>query len=84
MCNCKGKKQVINNLNSKDHLLLAEMTYNQLIDGKMIEDISELDWIEIRGVWGSLYPHAKGEPTKEQMIDDLKNAITRLKTNYGT
>jgi hypothetical protein len=82
-CNCKGKKQVINNLNSKDHLILAQTTYNELVEGKAIEDISDLDWIEIRGVYGSLYPNATGEPTKQQMIDELINAIIRYEVNYG-
>ena len=85
-CNCKskGKKQVINNLDSKDHLLLAQMTYNELIEGKSIEDIPDLDWIEIRGVYGSLYPNASAEPNKQQMVDELINAIIKYEASYGT
>ena len=75
-CNCKGgKKQVLNNLNSVDHINLAKEVYNNVILAKSVEDYTDLDKMDIFNTYGSLYLNAKYTPTLENAIESIKHAV---------
>lgn len=75
-CNCKGgNKQILNNLDSKDHLNLAYEVYRDVIKKKTIEEMDELDQKQIMFGFYSLYPNAKGEVTIEHGINTIKSSL---------
>jgi len=75
-CNCKGRKpQVLNNLESKDHLNLAHDIYRDVIKKKTIEEMDDLDHKQIMFGFYSIYPNAKGEVTIEHAINTIKSSI---------
>jgi hypothetical protein len=77
-CNCgKGKKQVLNNLNSKDHLRLASETFKTIIEQRTIEEYTDFDKIEIMGVYKSLYPNQRVEPTLSNAVHYITDAHNR-------
>lgn len=82
-CNCgKGKVQRLNNLKSKEHLKLAVDIYNDLISVKPQYEYTDLDWVEIFAVYGSLYPNSSQQPSKEDAVDKIKLARNLYLSNY--
>lgn len=81
-CNCKGKKQRLNNLDSYDHLVLASETFLSLVQGKDISQMDEIDKSMIIKTYMSLYPNQKMQPTIEQAIVSLEEAHKKYITKY--
>lgn len=79
---CGGKLQIINNLRNQEVLNQVKELTQRIIDSKPIEELDQLDWIELYGMWHQLYPNASGEPTKEMLIEDLRNSQQYLKVRY--
>ena len=75
-CNCskKAKVQILNNLQSKEHLKLAFDMYNELIIVKPTTEYTDLDWVEIFAVYNGLYPSSSVQPTKEDAVNKIKLA----------
>ncbi len=83
MCNCKGgRKQVINNLDSPDHVKLAKDVFNSVISGKDMTTITDLDLLEISNAYLSLYPNVKGTPTLDEMVGGIKQGIELYDVKY--
>lgn len=79
-CNCKsGKPQVINNLNSIDHITFAEEVYKNTIVGKSLNDYDDFDKNQILGAYKTLYPNSKVVPTIDNAISNIKVAIDTYK-----
>ena len=75
-CNCKGgKAQVINNLQSEDHILMAREIKERIIDQKAPGMFDEIETREVIGAFHSLYPNAKITPTIENAIHNINHAI---------
>jgi len=80
-CNCKGgNKQILNNLESKDHLNLAYEVYRDVIKKKTIEEMDELDQKQVLFGFYSLYPNASGEVSVGHAINTIKSS---LKPHYN-
>ena len=62
-CNCKGKKQIINNLNSPDHIQYAKDVYNRVIAPNTTQEFSNVDRVEIIGAYSTLYPASSNVPS---------------------
>ena len=76
MCNCKGgRKQVVNYLDSVDHINVAKNVFNSIITQKTIEEFNDLDKIEIMGAYSTLYPNSSGSPNIEEAINQIKIGI---------
>jgi len=83
MCNCKkGRKQVVNNLDSPDHVNNAREVFRTIILDKGISDFTDYDKIEINMAYLSLYPNVKGEPTIEEMVGGIKQGIELYDVKY--
>lgn len=74
MCKCGGKFKPINNLKNQQILQMVKEVYENLIQGKELSEISQLDWIEIYSVWNLLYPNSSGTPSQIKVVEDLKNS----------
>jgi hypothetical protein len=82
-CNCKGgRKQVINRLDSPDHIQVGKNVFNSIISQKTIEDLNDLDKIEIMGAYATLYPNASATPSIEDAINQIKTAIELYDVKY--
>jgi hypothetical protein len=83
-CNCKGKgsKQMINNLNSPDHISHAQEVYERVISTKTIEEFNQYDKIEIMGSYATLYPASSQTPTLEDAINKIKEGIELYNVKY--
>lgn len=83
-CNCKGKgaKQVINNLNSYDHLVVANNTLNDIINKKDFNEYDDLDKLEIMSCYSLLYPNSSVSPDVEDAIIKIKDAVEYGKIKY--
>jgi len=80
MCNCKGgKKQIINNLQSSDHIDLAKEVFNNIIQKKTMEEYDDFDNMEILNTYKSLYPNAKTTPSLENAVQNINYAILNYK-----
>jgi hypothetical protein len=73
-CNCK-KQKPFNNLDNVDYINQAKQTYNDFIKDKSIEDITPLDWTIIYQTYSSLYPQSSQQPSREDAINQIKQAI---------
>jgi hypothetical protein len=83
MCNCKkGRKQVVNNLDSPDHVNNAREVFRTIILDKGISEFNDYDKIEINLAYLSLYPNVKGEPTIEEMVGGIKQGIELYDVKY--
>ena len=75
-CNCKGgKAQIINNLQSEDHIALAREVKERIIDQKQPSMFDELETREVIAAFFSLYPNAKTSPSVQNAIDNINHAI---------
>ena len=82
-CNCKKKTQVLNNKNSKDHLLLAVDLY----DNKQsipTSEFTDLDWLEVYSVYNALYPNSSAVPTKADAWTKIAEARDLYYTKFKT
>ncbi len=80
-CNCKGgKPQVLNNLDSKDHLNAAYEVYRDVIQTKTIEEMDDLDRKQVMFGFYTLYPNVKTEVSIEHAINTITSAIN---ANYN-
>jgi hypothetical protein len=76
MCNCKGgRKQVVNYLDSVDHINVAKNVFNSIITQKTIEEFNDLDKIEIMGAYSTLYPNSSSQPNIEEAINQIRIGI---------
>ena len=78
-CNCKKKVQVLNNLNSQDHLNVAFEVYRDLVSKKPIEEYDDLDNKQVLFAFYSVYPNAKGEISP----DHAAKTITNIYNQYN-
>jgi len=85
-CNCgkKSTRNPLNNLDSQEHLELAKDVYDRIISQKQFEELDEFDWVELYSVFSQLYPQSTGVPSKEQVINEIKNAVGLLGIKYTT
>jgi hypothetical protein len=79
-CNCKKNTQVLNNLNSKDHLNVAFEIYRDVVSKKPVEEYDDLDKKQVLFGFYSIYPNAKGEVTPEHAAKTITNIYNQ---NYG-
>ena len=77
MCNCKKGNGVkrLNNLHSRDHVLVAEDVFRRIISKKEFSSLDDIDWFEIYGAYDTLYPNSSQKPGKEDCIEKIKAAI---------
>lgn len=83
-CNCKraGTKQIVNNLNSPDHIKYAQEVYKRVIEGKTIETFADMDKVEIMGAYSTLYPASSTTPSLEDAINKIKEGIELFNVKY--
>lgn len=74
MCNCK-KQKPFNNLDNVDYINQAKQTYDEFIKDRNMEDITPLDWTIIYQTYSGLYPQASQQPSREDAIQQIKQAI---------
>ena len=79
-CNCKKKAQVLNNLDSNDHLQIAFDVYRDVVNKKSLEELDELDKKQINFAFYSIYPNVKTEVSLEHAVNTIKNIYTQY---YG-
>lgn len=83
-CNCKGgKAKVINNLNSIDHLRIAEDVNNRIISKGDISTFSDFDWIEIFQAYSAVYPNSSVVPEKDEAVKKVVDAVEWMKVKYN-
>ena len=82
-CNCKGgRKQIINNLNSPDHIGYAKEVYNRVITGEPTQEFTDVDKVEIIGAYATLYPSSSQTPSIEEAIKQIKQGIELYDVRY--
>ena len=83
-CNCKGKgtKQLINNLNSPDHIQYAKDVYNRVVLHNTTQEFSDVDKVEIIGAYATLYPASSQTPSIEEAINKIKEGIELFDVKY--
>ena len=81
-CNCKRGDRKLNNINSPDHIQVAQEVYNRVIQGRDIEDLTDIDKIEIMGAYSSLYPNSSGTPSIADAIENIKIGIEMYNVRY--
>ena len=79
-CNCKKNTQVLNNLNSKDHLNLAFDVYRDLVIKISVDQYDDLDNKQVLFAFYSVYPNAKGEVSPEHAAKTITNIYNQY---YG-
>jgi hypothetical protein len=83
-CNCKkGKKQVLNNLDSGDHIQYAKDIFSRVISGNTTQEFSDIDKIEIIHAYSTLYPSASQTPSIEDAINKIKEGIQLFDVKYN-
>ena len=82
-CNCKGKKQIINNLNSPDHIQYAKDVYNRVIAPNTTQEFSNVDRVEIIGAYSTLYPASSNVPSIDDAISKIKEGIELFNVKYN-
>jgi len=82
-CNCKGgRKQIINNLNSPDHIAYAKEVYNRIITGEPDQVFTDIDKVEIIGAYATLYPSSSQTPDVSEAIKQIKQGIELFDVQY--
>ena len=82
-CNCKGgRKQIINHLDSVDHIQYAKEVYNRVITGQPDQVFNDLEKVEIIGAYATLYPSASQTPSIEDAIKQIKQGIELFDVKY--
>jgi len=77
VCNCKkgGKSQVMNNLDSPDHIAYVREIYERVVVPNTTGEYSDLDKIEIIGGYSTLYPNAQTTPSVADAIEHIRIGI---------
>ena len=71
-CNCKGgKEQVLNNLQSKDHLNVAIETFKEL-ENVDITNMDNLQLSMLMNAFYTIYPNVKTEVSREHAFNTIK------------
>lgn len=83
-CDCRGgKTQILNNLKSKDHLLIAKQVYDSIVSQKTISEYDDFDKVELFQAYSALYPNSSQQPTLEDAVEKISHAnnllITKIK-----
>lgn len=83
-CNCKksGAKQIVNNLNSPDHIAYAQEVFTRVISSGTMETYTDIDKVEIMGAYATLYPSSSQTPTLEDAINKIKEGIELFNVKY--
>jgi hypothetical protein len=83
-CNCKksGAKQIVNNLNSPDHIAYAQEVYNRVILSGDMSTYTDIDKVEIIGAYATLYPSSSQTPTVEDAINKIREGIELFNVKY--
>lgn len=74
-CNCKGKKQVINNLHIPSYVQLAK-DYLESIKDIPVEQLDDHQLGEGYHIYNSIFPNSNGQPSKEELIKIITNAAS--------
>ena len=83
MCNCKGgKKQMVNRLDSPDHIQYAKEVYNRVVSSKTTQEFNDLEKVEIIGAYATLYPSSSQTPSIEEAIKQIKQGIELYDVRY--
>lgn len=77
-CNCKT--QVINNLKSQQHLQIANEIYQRIVGNNSVEELTDFDYLELYQAYNILYPNASQQPSREMVIEHIRNGLQFLKT----
>jgi len=80
-CNCRGKKQVINNLQVPSYVQLGIDAWN-LVKDKRFEDIQDEDWVELYSAYWKIYPNSKGQPSKDELLKIMEQVQSYKKQIY--
>jgi hypothetical protein len=83
MCNCKKKSVSLNNLKNQEVLNIAKELYDTIITQKTFDEMNDFDWLELYQGWSMLYPHASTKPSKQGVLDDIRNSLQFLKKKNG-
>jgi hypothetical protein len=82
-CNCKGgRKQIINHLNSPDHIAYAKEVYNRIVTGEPDQVFTDIDKVEIIGAYATLYPSSSQTPDVSEAIKQIKQGIELFDVQY--
>lgn len=82
-CNCKGgKKQMVNRLDSPDHIQYAKEVYNRVVSTKTTQEFNDLEKVEIIGAYATLYPSSSQTPSVEEAIKQIKQGIELYDVRY--
>lgn len=83
-CNCgkKGAKQMMNNLNSPEHIQYGKDVYNRVVAPNETKEFNDLDKVEIMGAYASLYPQSSQTPSLDDAIAKIKEAIELYDVRY--
>jgi len=80
-CNCKGgKEQILNNLNSRDHLNIAFMAYEDVVSKYDISGYTETDAHQVINAFYTIYPNFKTKVSIEEAASSIKHVY---QTQYG-
>lgn len=83
MCNCKkGAKQIVNKLDSPDHIQYAKDVLNRVISGDPSQVFTDVDKVEIIGAYATLYPASSQTPSVEEAIKQIKQGIEIFDVKY--
>ena len=77
-CNCKPKKQIINNLNIPSYVQLAK-DYLASIGNTPVEQLDDQQWAEGYHIYNQIFPNSKGQPERPELLTIIHNAA-----NYKT
>lgn len=72
-CNCKKNQQVLNNLNSNDHLKIAFTAYEEVVSKKSVEQYDEFDTQQVTYAYHTIYPNSREELTITQLAANITN-----------
>jgi hypothetical protein len=78
-CNCKKTPQVINNLKSQQHLQIADEIMTRVVGDKTWQELEDIDFIEVYAAYNILYPNASQVPSREMVLEHIRNGLQFLK-----
>ncbi len=81
-CNRCKQKQMVNRLDSPDHIALAKNVYETIILAKTINEYDDLDRLEIHRAFDTLYPNASAVPSLEDAINQIRIGLEVYGTKY--
>jgi hypothetical protein len=77
MCNCKkgGKAQVMNNVDSVDHITYSKEIYDRIVLPNTTGEYDDLEKVELMLAFSTLYPNASQSPSIPDAIEQIKIGI---------